>query len=74
MERLVVIFQSTHNAIRAERLCLASGIAIQAIPVPRELSSDCGIALEIASGDKESVERLLLENSIHAQFTITTKP
>ena len=70
MERLIVIFQSTYNAIKAERICLKAGVACQVIPVPREISSDCGIALEITNGDKERVGRLLENNAIHS-FTRT---
>ena len=34
------------------------------IPVPRELSSDCGYCVEINSEDKEKVEIIISENEI----------
>jgi len=74
MEKLIVIFQSTHDAIKAERLCLKAGVVCQVIPVPRELSSDCGIALEINSNGKKRVEQLLAQNAIHSEFRSLVKP
>jgi hypothetical protein len=68
MGKLIVLFQSTHNAIKAERICLAAGVVCQVIPVPREISSDCGIALEIDNGDKERVEQILGKNMIQSEF------
>ena len=52
----------------AERLCQKAGISCQAIPVPRQFTSDCGIALEISENDKINVERILKDNSINAEF------
>lgn len=52
----------------AERLCQKGNIYCQAIPVPRHLTSDCGIALEINADDKAGVEQVLKANSIQAEF------
>ena len=73
MKRLVVIFQSTHSAIKAEGLCLQAGISCRTIPVPRQISSDCGIALEIDDVDKEKVERLFDKNTIDCEFASPLK-
>jgi hypothetical protein len=40
----VVLFGTTSAALRAERV-LGKALRVKLIPVPRELSSDCGIAL-----------------------------
>ena len=47
MSVALLLFRSTHDVIRAERSCLDAGIAVQVIPVPRDISSECGMALEI---------------------------
>ena len=47
--KVILTFRSTHDAIVAERLCLRNKIACQAIPVPRDISAECGIALETSS-------------------------
>ena len=41
----VVLFYTTSSAMRAEKLLAKEGFAVKLIPTPRELSSDCGIAL-----------------------------
>lgn len=41
----VVLFHTTSAVMRAEKQLLKSGISVKLIPTPRELSSDCGIAL-----------------------------
>ena len=68
MKRIILIFQSTHGAIKAERLCMEAGVACRTIPVPRHISSDCGIALEIGEADKERMGRILQENAIVGEF------
>ncbi len=41
----VVLFYTTSSAMRAEKLLAKEGYTVRLIPVPREFSSDCGIAL-----------------------------
>jgi len=50
----VILVQSTSHAIRGENLLHKAGIACKLIPVPRTLSSDCGVCLRIASEDREA--------------------
>ena len=49
----VILFHASSHALRAESLLNARGIAGKLIPVPRHLSSDCGICLRIAGADRE---------------------
>ena len=60
----VVIFYSTSAAIRAESLTKKANLKIKLIPVPRHLSSDCGICLQFNSADKQKIEEILKENKI----------
>jgi len=55
----VILFQSVSQAIRAEKLLGAAGIACKLIPVPRHLSSDCGVCLRFASPLHPQVEAAL---------------
>jgi hypothetical protein len=55
----VVLFHSTSHAIRAEKLLCAAGIACTMIPVPRHLSSDCGICIRFSRGDARAVSGFL---------------
>jgi hypothetical protein len=47
-------FDSTHDALRAEKTLLASGVTVALIPTPRALGSLCGFAVRVP----ESEERL----------------
>jgi hypothetical protein len=49
--------------ILAEKAIRQQGIHRRVIPVPRSISSQCGMALEIAADDKEQVIELL-ESSV----------
>ena len=40
-----VLFHTTSSAMQAEKLLIREGYSIKLIPTPRELSSDCGIAV-----------------------------
>ena len=41
----VVLFYTTSSAMRAEKLLTRKGCTVKLVPVPRQFSSDCGIAL-----------------------------
>ncbi len=55
----VVLFHTTSSAIRAEKLLEREGYAVKLIPTPRELSSDCGIALRFDWSQQEQVRSSL---------------
>lgn len=60
----VVLFHSTAHALRAEKVLQRAGLAIKMIPTPRQLSSDCGMALRFGRADEERVAVLLKENGV----------
>ena len=49
----VILVDSTHHALRIEKLLREKGIDCKMIPVPRQLSSDCGVCVRIARSDIE---------------------
>ncbi len=55
----VILFPSVHYALRAEKLMKEKGISCKLIPVPRHLSSDCGVCLRIPWDKKEEVLGIL---------------
>ena len=55
----VVLFHTTASALRAEKALLEAGLEVRSIPTPRELSSDCGIAVRFPRGEEDRVRRLL---------------
>lgn len=56
----VVLVESFGHAIQAEKMVLAAGIPCRLVPVPRHISSDCGICLRFGSDYETRVEETLL--------------
>lgn len=58
----VAIFNSVHRVMKAEKILKERRLPILLIPAPRSLSSDCGLAIRYAAGNREMVEELLRES------------
>ena len=59
MSQGVILFPSIHFALQAEKLIKGKGFFFDLIPVPRQLSSDCGICLLIEWEQREILYSLL---------------
>lgn len=57
----LILFHTTSAAMRAEKILKKAGQTVKLIPTPRELSSDCGIALRFEWEMAERVRALLNE-------------
>jgi len=57
----VIIFHSIHRVMKAEKLLKAAKAEILLIPVPRQLSSDCGLAIRITGSENQRVQTLLAD-------------
>jgi hypothetical protein len=55
----VALFLSVHHALRAEKLLMNAEIPCKLIPVPRHLSSDCGVCVRFAPSLRSRVEATL---------------
>ena len=60
----VVLFHTTSAALRAEKVLNRAQLTTKLIPVPREFSSDCGIALRFAWAQREDVEGSLVAKRV----------
>ena len=58
-KRAVILVYSTSYAIRAEKILHQAGVVSKLIPVPRHLSSNCGVCLRIERADKEAAQKAL---------------
>ena len=47
MSRAFLLFPSMRHAIKAEAYCREKGVNCKVVPVPRQISSECGMSLEI---------------------------
>ena len=55
----VISFPSSHYAFQAEKACQDANLPVLLIPLPREISSDCGVALLISPKLLAQAEELL---------------
>lgn len=67
----ILIFNSVHRVMKAEKLLKMANFESKTIPVPRKLSSDCGLAIKIENInidiilkalEKEKPEEIYIEN------------
>jgi hypothetical protein len=63
----VVLFYSTSSALQVEKLLKGMGIVVKLIPVPRQLSSDCGISLRFDRPDESRIRTILENKQIETQ-------
>jgi len=54
-----VLAPSTEHALVAEEALLAAGRVVRLVPVPRSISSECGMAVRFAWPDGERVRQVL---------------
>lgn len=60
----VVLFDSTAHVMRGEKVLARAGILVKMIPTPRQISTDCGLALRFVRDDRDRVQAILLENGV----------
>lgn len=63
-EMKVLLVYSTSHAIRIEKTLKNSGITCKLVPVPRHLSSDCGMCVRFRAADEDTVTRTVDETGI----------
>jgi hypothetical protein len=63
----VVLFYSVSSALRAEKLLKEKGVIMKPIPVPRHLSSDCGICLRFERSEEARIKMILEEKQVEIQ-------
>lgn len=51
----IAIFHSIHRVLKAEKILKQAGVDFLLIPVPRQLTSDCGLALRFSPESKENL-------------------
>lgn len=74
MELLLLTFKNTRDVIMAERTVVGAGYTCEAIPFPREVSSNCGIALKILKQDEKVILSLLSKSDSNLRVTPAPYP
>lgn len=60
----VITFESVHQVMKAEKVLRPAGFDVVLVPTPREISSECGVAVELKDALPDRARRLLRENGL----------
>ncbi|QLY80436.1 DUF3343 domain-containing protein [Clostridium intestinale] len=60
----LIAFNSTSNAIRAEKELKLNDIEVKVLPVPREITASCGLSIKIEAEDLDKSVFVLKEGNI----------
>lgn len=66
-EYTVLLVDSTSHALRIEKSLVTHNLPCKLIPVPRHLSSDCGVCVRILKYDMAEIMALLRDLQIDYQ-------
>ncbi|WP_020675369.1 DUF3343 domain-containing protein [Geopsychrobacter electrodiphilus] len=64
---LVAIFHSIHRVMKAEKILKQAGKQVLLIPVPRQLTSDCGLAIRFTQDLRVEIEEVLAASGLEIQ-------
>jgi hypothetical protein len=56
---IAILFFTSNHAFRAEKVLIGANIACKLVPVPRHLSSECGVCIRIDQSAQESAKEIL---------------
>jgi hypothetical protein len=56
---MILIFRGTHQVLSAEKRLKKAGVPMRLIPVPKWLTSDCGLAIRIHERDRGRTRAVL---------------
>ena len=59
MTNRLVVFDSIHQALHAEKVLLKAGLCFEMIPTPREISASCGQSIAISAADLAAVTEVI---------------
>jgi len=60
----IVLFNTTQAAIKAEKVLIRAGIKIKLIPVPRHISTNCGISIRFDLSIADEIKAILVKNDV----------
>ena len=68
MKKVLLLFQSVHDLIHIERICREERLPVQVLPVPRDISSECGMVLEIDAFHVDHLMEMTAQAGIKAKI------
>jgi hypothetical protein len=68
---LFILFRSIHDVMKAEKALKANGVWCDLVPVPKRISTACGMALQIHEDDMRKCSLLASDSDVHWIGTYT---
>jgi hypothetical protein len=65
---LLAVFNSGHRVMKAEGILKALGLPVLLIPAPRQLQTDCGLALRFSEDARERIMQALEREELLPAF------
>ena len=59
MKYAVILVHSTSHALRLEKLLLEQALTCKMIPVPRQISSNCGVCIRVPQAQVEEANHVI---------------
>lgn len=69
----VILFKSVSYALMAEKVLKTDNIPFKLIPVPREISSECGVCLRFSADLREEVVSALSGKVAYTDIRVLTE-
>ena len=63
----LVTFYASHHAMRAEKFLKKEGFTVMLVPGPREISPNCGVAMQFEYRFAEQVQAILEKNKVQVE-------
>lgn len=67
--RFIILFRTIHDVLRAEKMLKKEGARYELVPVPRNLSSDCGMCVRL-DDDPARIRQCLGDIEIEKCFAL----
>ncbi|HQO01888.1 MAG TPA: DUF3343 domain-containing protein [Spirochaetota bacterium] len=64
----VVLFKSVSHALRSEKILKKGNIPFKLIPVPKSISSDCGVCIRFTPENRELIVSALTGNVEYSEI------
>lgn len=64
MEPLLIAFDSTQQALRAEMLLEYAGVEIDIRPTPKEITAGCSLTIQFSADDLPTVQRVIESENV----------
>lgn len=64
MDPILIAFDSTQQALRAEMLLEYAEVEIDIRPTPKEITAGCALSIEFSQDDLDEVKRIIDEEKV----------